>query len=153
MKQFLDSAGRAWTISLTIDCVKRVRSLLGADVDLLKIDAGDPPLMTRLTEIELLCDVIFAAIKPQADAAGITDKQFGESLGGDAIKAAQDAFYAELVDFFRKLGRRDLAKAVETQSQIIDRAVTQITTRIEHLDLETELGKILGSPPLPSPGS
>lgn len=145
MKQFTDSAGRTWTISLTIDAVKRIRSLLG--VNLLEIESGNPPLLTRLgTDIILLCDVIFAALKPQADAAGVTDEQFGVSMGGEFIKAAQDAFYGELIDFFQKLGRGDLAKAIGAQQKMIDQAVAQITTRIEHLDIETEIGKILGPP-------
>jgi len=68
----------------------------------------------------LLCDVIFVLVKPQADAAGVSDEQFAAALGGDAILAAQTAFYEELVDFFRKLGRTDLAKAVDAQRRMID---------------------------------
>jgi hypothetical protein len=135
MKTFTDSAGRTWTIALTIDAAKRVKSLL--DVNLLEPEAGDPPLLTRLgTGVILLCDVIFAIVKPQADAAGVSDEQFGAALGGDAILAAQRAFYEELVDFFRKLGRTDLAKAVDAQRRVMDLAVARIETRIERLDLE-----------------
>jgi hypothetical protein len=152
MKQFSDSAGRAWTISLTIHSVKRVRDLLG--VNLLEIDTGNPPLLVRLgTDIILICDVIYALIKPQADTAGVSDEQFGASLGGEYIKPAQDAFYGELVDFFQKLGRLDLKKLVEYQGKLIDQAVKQITTRIENLDLETELGSIRGPTSTTSPGS
>ena len=35
MKTFTDNAGRAWTVSLTIDAAKRVRSLLGENLLLL----------------------------------------------------------------------------------------------------------------------
>lgn len=164
MKQFTDSAGRAWTLSLTIDTIKRVRGLLGADVDLLKIEAGNPPLITRLTDIEFLCNVIYAAIKPQADKLGVTDEQFGQSMGGDCIKAAQDALYGEIADFFQKLGRRDLVKAVSTQAQVIDQAVDaqirildkaakKFTTQIEHLDIETDIEKTPGPSSMPSPES
>jgi hypothetical protein len=163
VKQFADSAGRAWTISLTIDAVKRVRGLLGAEVDLLKIEAGNPPLLTRLTDIEFLCNLIFALIKPQAEKLGVTDEQFGAAMDGDCLKNAQDALYGELVDFFQKLGRRDLVKAVDTQGKIIDQAVDaqsrmldeaakKFTTRIEHLEIET-LEKTFGPPSIPSPES
>jgi len=135
MKTFTDNAGRSWTISLTIDAAKRVKGLLG--VNLLELEQGDPPLLTRLgTDVILLCDVIFALVKPQADAASVTDEQFGASLGGEAILAAHTAFYEELVDFFRKLGRGDLARAVDAQRRMIDLAVARIETRIERLDLE-----------------
>ena len=80
MKTFTDSAGRTWTVSLTIDAAKRVKGLL--DVNLLELEAGDPPLLTKLgTDVILLCDVIFALVKPQADAAGVSDEQFGAALG------------------------------------------------------------------------
>ncbi|MCC7409958.1 MAG: hypothetical protein IT442_17965 [Phycisphaeraceae bacterium] len=147
MKTFTDSAGRTWTIALTIDAAKRVKGLLG--VNLLELDAGEPasggPLLTRLgTDVILLCDVIYALVKPQADAAGVTDEQFAAALGGDAILAAQTAFYEELVDFFRKLGRTDLARAIDAQRRMIDLAVQRIETRIEKLDIEAAVESTLG---------
>jgi len=152
MKTFTDTSGREWTIALTIDAAKRVRDLLS--VNLLQLEAGEPPLLTRLgTDVILLCDVIFALVKPQADAASMTDEEFGAALGGEAILAAQTAFYEELVLFFRSLGRRDLAKAVEAQQRMIDLAVAGIETRIEDLDLEQAVETTLGES-LPNwPGS
>ena len=152
MKTFTDNAGRTWTISLTLDAAKRVKGLL--TVNLLELEAGDPPLLTRLgTDVILLCDVIFALVKPQADAAGVTDAQFGAALGGEVILAAQTAFYEELVDFFRKLGRSDLAKAVSAQRRMIDLAVQRIETRIDRLDLEAVIDKTLGEPSTSLPPS
>jgi hypothetical protein len=152
MRTFTDSAGRTWTVSLTIDAAKRVKGLL--DVNLLELEAGDPPLLTKLgTDVILLCDVIFAIVKPQADAAGVTDEQFGAALGGEVILAAQTAFYEELVDFFRKLGRTDLAKAVDAQRRMIDLAVRRIETRIDRLDLEAAVESTLGEPSTSSPPS
>jgi hypothetical protein len=152
MKTFTDTAGRAWTIALTIDAAKRVKSLL--DVNLLELEAGDPPLLTRLgTDVILLCDVIFALVKPQADAAGVSDQEFAAALGGDAVLAAQTAFYEELVDFFRKLGRRDLAKAVDAQRRMIDLTVARIETRLDKLDLEAAVETTLGEPSTSSPPS
>ena len=152
MKSFTDNAGRAWTLALTIDAAKRVKSLL--DVNLLELEAGDPPLLTRLgTDVILLCDVIFALVKPQADAAGVSDEQFAAAMGGETILAAQTAFYEELVDFFRKLGRTDLAKAVDAQRRMIDLAVARIETRIDRLDLEAAVESTLGEPSTSSPPS
>ncbi len=152
MKTFTDSAGRAWTLALTIDAAKRVKGLL--DVNLLELEAGDPPLLTRLgMDVILLCDAIFALVKPQADAAGVTDEQFGAALGGEVILAAQTAFYEELVDFFRKLGRTDLVKAVDAQRRMIDLAVRRIETRIDRLDLEAAVESTLGEPSTSSPPS
>ncbi len=152
MRTFTDTAGRTWTLALTIDAAKRVKSVL--DVNLLELEAGDPPLLTRLgTDVILLCDVIFALVKPQADAAGMSDQEFAAALGGDVVLAAQTAFYEELVDFFRKLGRGDLAKAACAQRRMIDLAVARIETRIDRLDLEAAIETTLGEPSTNSPPS
>jgi hypothetical protein len=152
MKTFTDTAGRTWTLSLTIDAAKRVKGLL--DVNLLELEAGDPPLLTRIgTDVILLCDVIFALVKPQADTSGVTDEQFAAALGGETILAAQTALYEELVGFFRGLGRTDLAKAVDAQRRMIDLAVRRIETRIDKLDLEAAIETTLGESSTNSPGS
>ena len=146
MRTFTDSAGRTWTLSLTLDAAKRVRSLL--DINLLDLESGEPPLLTRLgTDVILLCDVVFAIVKPQADTAGVSDEEFGAALGGDVILAAQTAFYEELVDFFRQLGRSDLARAVDAQRRMIELTVKGIETRIEGLDIEGEVEAILAETP------
>ncbi|MCC7409168.1 MAG: hypothetical protein IT442_13965 [Phycisphaeraceae bacterium] len=155
MKTFADNASRSWTIQLTLDAVKRVRNLVG--VNLLELEAGDPPLLTRLgTDVLLLCDVIYALIKPQADqrqGGGVSDEQFAAALGGDAILAAQTAFYEELVDFFRGLHRGDLVKVVQMQRRMIDLAVARIETRIDGLDLEATVATTLGGSSTSLPAS
>lgn len=152
MKTFTDTAGRTWTLSLTIDAAKRVKGLL--DVNLLELEAGDPPLLTKIgTDVILLCDVIFALVKPQADANDVTDEQFAAALGGETILAAQTALYEELVGFFRGLGRSDLAKAVDAQRRMIDLAVRKIETRIDKLDLEAAIETTLGESSTNSPES
>jgi hypothetical protein len=143
MKTFTDSAGRTWTISLTIDSAKRVRDLLG--VNLLEPEAGDPPLLTRLgTDEILLCDVLFVMVKPQADSQNISSEQFGQALGGDVILAAQTAFYSEIIDFFQKRGRTDRAKAAATQQKMINIAIARVTQKMDEIDVNQKLTEIFG---------
>lgn len=152
MKTFTDSGGRVWTISLTIGSVKRVKDLI--KIDLLALDQGKPPLLTRLgLDVVLLCDVVFALIKPQADEQEVTDVQFGEALGGDVILAAQDAFYEELISFFRGLGRKDLAKAVAAQHRIVTLAVEKIGEKIDDFDVEKMVEATFGKVFMNSPES
>ncbi len=152
MKEFIDSTGKKWVLSLTIDAVKRCRDLL--NVNLLEPEKGDPPLLTRIGTDEILfCDLLYCLCKPQLDQAGITDQQFGQSLGGDAILSASNAFYEEMVDFFRKRGRSDRAKAVAKQQEVIDLAVRKIERTLDILDLEKEKERILGNASTSSPGS
>jgi hypothetical protein len=144
MKAFTDNAGKTWSVSMTIDSVKRVRDLLS--VNLVEPEAGDPPLLTRLgTDEILLCDVVYCLIKPQADQLGVTDADFGRSLGGDAILAAQTALYEELADFFQKRGRSDRAKAVTAQKEMIELAIERVTMKLAEMNPKAELDKILGS--------
>jgi hypothetical protein len=143
MKTFTDNAGKVWTLVLTIDSAKRVKSLLG--INLLEPEAGEPPLLTRLgTDEILLCDVLYCLIKPQADALGVTDEMFGQALGGDVILAAQNAFYDELVDFFQKRGRTDRAKAAQPQQKMINLAIERITNNLAKIDPVQKTAEIFG---------
>ena len=144
MKVFTDATNRQWEIALTIGSAKRVKSLLG--IDLLQPESGDPPLLTRLgTDEMLLCDIIYCLVKPQADAAGIRDEEFGELLGGEVILAAQTALYEELIDFFQQRGRTDRSRAVAAQKQMIELAIQNADQQIAQLDLSAELNKTSGS--------
>jgi hypothetical protein len=100
MKTFTDSAGRVWTLQVTVSSIKRVKSLAG--VNLCDLNDGEPPLIARLeSDLILLFDVIFSLVKPQADAAGVTDEQFAQAMGAPAAGQAVQAFWEELVDFFQ----------------------------------------------------
>ena len=140
MRTFTDSQGREWQIAITVGSIKRVQDLL--DVNLAEItsplrDSGGPPLLTRLEiDIVLLCDVIYTLVKPQADEAGITDEQFGATLGGEAIRAAHDAFWEELADFFRSLSHTDQAKAIDKQLQLVAAVTDKAVQKIDDLQID-----------------
>jgi hypothetical protein len=152
MKTFKDSAGHEWTLAVTIDCVKRIRDML--KVDLLDLFGGEPPLLTRLdTDVVLLCDTIFVALKPQADAAGVSSEQFGAALGGDAIIAARDCFMEALSDFFQSLRRQEVVKAISKQTELVTAAVKLAGQRIENLDVPEMLSKAFGEPSTSLPAS
>lgn len=130
MHPFTDTAGRKWELSLTIGAAKRVKGLLS--IDLLDLAGGNPPLITRLhTDAMLLIDTIYAILKPAADAAGITDEQFGELLGGNAAWDAYQAFTAELEDFFRQFHRPDLERTVAINRRLMETKPAKATEYIE----------------------
>jgi hypothetical protein len=131
MRTFRDSAGRAWAVDLTIGAARRVRTLLG--VDLLALTDGTPRLIDRLIEdLGLQIDVIYAIVKPQADAAGIIDEQWGQSLGGEAAAAAIGVFWEELVDFFHPLrpAMEQLARAARHLARAREELAAEIGRRI-----------------------
>lgn len=147
MKTFTDTAGRTWTLSLTLGTAMAVKAKL--DVDLLQPEAGDPPLLTRLgTDEMLLGEVLCAMIEKQFESHKVTDDDVRAAFDGQTLLAAQKAFYEELIDFFRSRGRNDRAKAVAKQMAMIEAAVTAIETRIDGIDVdETIAGAMSGELP------
>ena len=133
MKTFTDNAARAWTIQVNVDALKRVKSLLEVDL----MEAVDGKLLERLLdEPVLLCDIIYALCKPQADAAGVKDEDFGRAMAGDAIDLATQALLEELVDFFPQRRRALLTKVLDKLRKLDSLALATVTDRLEKIDLD-----------------
>lgn len=141
MSTFTDTAGRTWLIEITIDAIRRVRGLLGAD--LLRLLEGEPPLLTRLQiDIELRLDVTFALLKPEADARGIDSEDFARAMGGQAIADAEDAFWRALVSFFQSLRRPETLQAIEKQQKMHAAALAAAAAKLEAIDIHHVARKI-----------
>jgi len=134
MNTFTDNAGRTWTIAINVDAIKRVRGLL--DVNLLEIVEGG--LIERLLrDPVLLCDVVYAVCKPEADEKGISDEAFGRAMAGDAIEHATKALLEELVDFSPSpRDRANLKRVLETTWRMMDKARDLIEARLESGELD-----------------
>jgi len=134
MRTFKDNAGRTWTVSITVDAIKRVRSLL--DVDLLEVVGGK--LIDRLiTDPVLLCDIVYAVCKPEADAQSVSDEDFGRAMAGDAIEHATTALLEELVSFSPSpRDRANFKKVLETTRRVMDKARDLVEQRIESGELD-----------------
>ena len=128
VKTFKDSQGREWNLAVNVDAVKRARSLV--NVDLLEVTDGK--LLERIASDEvLMVDLVYVLVKPEADAKGVTDEEFGRAMAGDAIDAAYTAFMEELTSFFRNPARRALLKKAlsklnELEGRVLDRAEKRI---------------------------
>lgn len=146
MKQFTDRTGRAWTLSLTLGTAMQVKAALA--VDLLAPEAGDPPLLTRLaTDEYLLGSVIFELMRRQAEERNLTETDVQAAFDGATLLAAQEAFFEELVDFFRSRGRPDRAAAVGKQGALMAAAIRAANSRVEAIEVEAALGAMSGGPP------
>ena len=140
MKTFVDNAGRTWTVSINVDTVKRVRDL--AKVNLLEIIEGK--LLNELIgDPVLLCDVIYAVCKPEADTKAISDVDFGRAMAGDAIDGATTALLEDLVDFFPQGRRRVLSKALAKLRKFETAALQTVETRLESPALERQMQAVL----------
>lgn len=161
MKMFKDNAGRTWTVSVTVASIKRVRDLCGVDLlDIVQSGKSDDGLIARLaTDPVLLCNVVYALCQPEAAAAGVSDEQFGEAMGGDALDGATTALLEDLVAFFPSARRQVLGKALAKLRAVEDRAAKLALDRLDSPEIEAELARILESsggpasslPPSPGP--
>lgn len=134
MQSFKDNAGRTWMVSITVDAIKRVRGLL--EIDLLEVIGGK--LIDRLiADPVLLCDIVYAVCKPEADSQGVSDEDFGRAMAGDAIEHATTALLEELVSFSPSpRDRANLKRVLETTWRVMDRARDLVEQRIESGELE-----------------
>lgn len=143
MKTFNDNAGRTWTIAINVDAIKRVRSLL--EVDLLEIVDGK--LIERLIrDPVLLCDVVYAVCKPEADAKSVSDEEFGRAMAGDAIEHATKALLEDLVGFSPSpRDRANLQRVLATTWNVMDRARDLVEKRLESGELEKVVERALAT--------
>ena len=136
MKTFKDNADRTWTVTVNVDAIKRVRSLLSIDL----MEAVEGKLIERLIgDPVLLCDVIYCVCKEDADAKGITDEEFGRAMAGDAIELATTALLEELVDFFPQGKRQLLRKALAKLETLQETMLAVVSERLDSPELDAEL--------------
>ena len=129
-------------MTVNVDAVKRVRSLL--DVNLLEVVDGK--LIERLAaDPVLLCDVLYALVKPDADAKQVTDQDFGRGMAGDAIDLATTALLEELVDFFPQGKRRLLQKALAKLKDWEAKALGVAEQKLDSPELEAQFENALKS--------
>ena len=134
MKTFTDNADRSWNVEINVAAVKRVRDL--ANVDLLEIVEGK--LIERLIRDPiLLCDIVYAVCKPQADDRDVTDEEFGRSMAGDAIEHATSALLEELVSFCPSpRDRKNLGRVLEATNRVMDKARDLVEQKLDSGELE-----------------
>ena len=136
MHTFSDTQGRPWTITLNVDAIRRVRSVLNINL----LEAIEGKLLERLiTDPVLLCDILFVVIQPEAIAKEISDEDFGRSLGGDVLDVATTALLEELVDFFPSAKRTVFRKALTKLKQLETLAIETATQRLESNELEQQM--------------
>ena len=140
MKMFTDNEGRDWEVKITVATIKRVRDLIGVDI----YQAVGAEMLTELiTDPVKLVDILYAVLKPQADERGVSDEQFGESLGGDAVADATQAFLEELVEFFPKPKRALLARVLEKSKELDEKGMVMMGKILDHPDLDIAMDQAM----------
>ena len=151
MKQFVDTTGKTWTISINVGTIKRVRDL--ADVDLLDLKDGN--VFERLSsDPVMLCDTLWELCANQADKDGVTKDQFFDSMAGDVIDSATMAMLDELVAFFPNAKRALLENLLRKLRTVQTAALNHAGKMLEQIDVEKIMeASLSGSPSTNSPES
>ena len=152
MQTFRDNAGRTWAVSVDVAAIKRVRALAGFDL----LSIMDGKAADRLiADPVLLCDVLCAVCRPEAERLGVTDEDFGRAMAGDAIDHATQALLEELVSFRpNPRDRKRLRKFVTTMWTTMEKArdvlERKLDERLEDASRQalTALGGSSGSSPV-----
>lgn len=110
MKTFKDTAGRTWSLSLTIGSAKKIR-------DLLEIDLFGDDISTIVTDLASdpvrLAGVLWVLVADEAAAKDISEDDFFGAFSGDVIEAVTDLFLEELVQLYPEKKRIILHKILE----------------------------------------
>jgi hypothetical protein len=145
VQTFRDMKGRLWEAHLTIGMVKRIKAMTGVDLYEAKDNKftfaekvlGDP-----ITAV----DVLFVILKDQADKIGVTDEEFGRSLGGDSLGAALTALWEAIIDFFPDpTVRQALRDLKEASDKMRVAALEKVHEYLEKLDPEALLSQLMNS--------
>ena len=129
MQDFRDNKNRTWDIVLNVSQIKRLRDKL--KLDLLADDNG-LSFSQLYTDPILLCNVLFVLCEKQAEERSVSDEDFGESLAGESIAKATEAFLTELADFFPNKKQSALLKsAVQKMDSLQDRMLDKMEAEME----------------------
>lgn len=141
MQSFTDTEGKAWTIEINVATLKRVKGITG--VDLMGVLDGD--LIDRfIRDPVLLCDVIYAACKIEADENGVSDEEFGRAMAGDAIENATAALLEEIVSFYpNSRDRAALERVIKATNEGMEKARDLVETKLDSGILEQAIDEAL----------
>jgi len=135
VKVFKDNAGNEWSVEINVAALKRIRSLTGTD--LLEVISGGDLLERLMRDPVLLCDILYALVKPQADEKQVSDETFGAAMAGDAIDAATAALLDELVAFCPSpRDRANLGRVLMVVRRAMDKARDVVEAKIAGGEIE-----------------
>lgn len=129
MPSFKDNQGREWLIRIDVSAIRRVRSKYG--IDLANVFSDSAEIDKLQSDVCATVDVIHELVIDQATTLGVTPEQFGQSLAGDSLEAACEAFVGAALDFLPQSKRRLLQQVVDGQREIQTQAERKFQTAID----------------------
>lgn len=163
MREFEDAKKRKWQISVNVFAVQKARASLSVDLPGLLSGRFDA-MLEFLADPVMLFETLYLLCEEQAEEDGVSKKEFGLALHGDALDRAQNAFVLGVVDFFGDPEHRKALRTVWEKMRACGRMVGEReVARLQAIDPEAEALKLIeksgGSPasaestPDPSPSA
>ena len=149
MQTFKDAKGRTWDVSLSVTAVKRIKALTGCDLlDLLSGGPAAESVKRVILSPIAACDVLYAALRPQTEAAGLTDEQFGEALAGESLAAGISALLDEVEFFFEvtqgPAARKTIAAMRLKKAEAATRIFAKASQRTLAIDTQRIVDEAMG---------
>lgn len=96
MRQFTDSTGKTWNVTVNVAAMLRVKDMAGVDLIECAAKENSQVLKDLYCNPVVLTDVAYAVVSP----TDVAKAQFSDAMDGKALAGAKAAILEELMDFF-----------------------------------------------------
>lgn len=131
MPSFKDTEGRVWTLRITVAAIRRIKDIAGIDLGDFSVFGEGGPFSDLGSDSCRLVEIIYAAVKPEADILGVTMEKFMESFVGETVVKASEALLESLADFFPGSQGLLIRRALELSGKAKEDADAQLRRFVE----------------------
>jgi hypothetical protein len=135
-EQFRDSAGRLYTLELSVGLGRRIKQQHGVDL----VNVVDGKAFQRLADREVLLEVLWDFVEATSlEVHSIDRDEFENALDGSAMAAAGDALVAAILNFSPPKLRPGLEAVVKASDAATTAAMQRMVTSIQSGPLKKRL--------------
>lgn len=131
MPSFKDTEGRVWTLRITVAAIRRIKEIAGIDLGDFSVFGEGGPFSDLGSDSCRLVEIVYAAVKPEADVLGVTMEKFMESFVGETVVKASEALLESLADFFPGSQGLLIRRALELSGKAKEDADAQLRRFVE----------------------
>lgn len=131
MPSFKDTEGRIWTLRITVAAIRRIKDIAGIDLGDFSVFGEGGPFSDLGSDSCRLVEIVYAAVKPEADILGVTMEKFMESFVGETVVKASEALLESLADFFPGSQGLLIRRALELSGKAKEDADAQLRRFVE----------------------
>lgn len=131
MPSFKDTEGRVWTLRITVAAIRRIKDIAGIDLGDFSVFGEGGPFSDLGSDSCRFVEIVYAAVKPEADIIGVTMEKFMESFVGETVVKASEALLESLADFFPGSQGLLIRRALELSGKAKEDADAQLRRFVE----------------------